>query len=94
MYSLQYHIVWCTKYRKQILRNGVDTDLKEMLQQLAAEYQFRIMSGLQAPVQDLGYGQDPEGEYRQVAVLKASGTEGISMGRAPLESFLLRGHGQ
>ena len=44
VYSLQYHIVWCTKYRKQILRNGVDTELKEMLQQLAAEYQFRIMA--------------------------------------------------
>ena len=42
VYSLQYHIVWCTKYRKQILQNGVDTDLKEMLQQLAEEYQFRI----------------------------------------------------
>ena len=41
-----------------------------------------------------GRGQDPEGEYRQVAVHKASGTEGIFMGRAPMESFLLRGHGQ
>ena len=44
VYSLRYHIVWCTKYRKQILQNGVDTDLKEMLQQLAEEYQFRILA--------------------------------------------------
>jgi len=31
VYSLQYHSVWCTKYRKQILRNGVDTELKASL---------------------------------------------------------------
>ena len=28
VYSLQYHIVWCTKYRKQVLKDGVDEDLK------------------------------------------------------------------
>ena len=31
VYSLQYHIVWCTKYRKQVLKDGVDEDLKKML---------------------------------------------------------------
>ena len=30
VYSLQYHIVWCTKYRKQILLGGVDADLKDI----------------------------------------------------------------
>ena len=24
VYSLQYHIVWCTKYRKPILKDGID----------------------------------------------------------------------
>ncbi|RHS22304.1 IS200/IS605 family transposase, partial [Clostridium sp. AF12-19] len=23
VYSLQYHLVWCTKYRKKVLTNGV-----------------------------------------------------------------------
>ena len=23
VYSLQYHLVWCTKYRKQVLKNGL-----------------------------------------------------------------------
>lgn len=32
VYSLQYHIVWCTKYRKQILKDGIDEELKQMLQ--------------------------------------------------------------
>ena len=28
--SLPYHIVWCTKYRKQILKDGMDEELKQM----------------------------------------------------------------
>ena len=42
VYSLQYHIVWCTKYRKQILTGGIDEELKDMLEQIAAEYSFEI----------------------------------------------------
>ena len=26
VYSLQYHLVWCTKYRKKVLRSGIDTE--------------------------------------------------------------------
>lgn len=42
VYSLQYHIVWCTKYRRQVLRDGADTDCKELLRELAEEYRFQI----------------------------------------------------
>ena len=44
VYSLQYHIVWCTKYRKQILRNGIDEDVKSMLEEIAEEYSFQILA--------------------------------------------------
>ena len=44
VYSIQYHIVWCTKYRKQVLVNGIDTDLKSYLQQIADDYQFTIQA--------------------------------------------------
>ena len=44
VYSLQYHLVWCTKYRKKVLANGVDQDCKEMLQEIAQKYQFRILA--------------------------------------------------
>ena len=44
VYSLQYHLVWCTKYRKKVLTNGVDQECKEMLQEIAQEYQFRILA--------------------------------------------------
>ena len=36
VYSLQYHLVWCTKYRKKVLKDGIDTECKEMLQDFAA----------------------------------------------------------
>ena len=36
--SLQYHLVWCTKYRKKVLRDGIDTECREMLEALAGEY--------------------------------------------------------
>ena len=42
VYSLQYHIVWCTKYRRKVLKDGADSDCKEMLQSIADEYRFEI----------------------------------------------------
>ena len=42
VYSLQYHIVWCTKYRKKVLINGIDVRLKAYLKQLAFDYDFKI----------------------------------------------------
>jgi putative transposase len=44
VYSLQYHIVWCTKYRRSVLRDGIDEDCKALLQGLAEEYHFRILA--------------------------------------------------
>ena len=44
VYSLQYHLVWCTKYRKQVLKNGIDAECKKMLYELAEEYKFRILA--------------------------------------------------
>ena len=44
LYSLQYHIVWCTKYRKKVLSNGIDDDIKGYLNELAKEYSFSILA--------------------------------------------------
>ena len=44
VYSLQYHIVWCTKYRRNVLTAGVDDDCKRLLTDLAEEYSFRILA--------------------------------------------------
>ena len=44
VYSLQYHLVWCTKYRKKVLKDGIDAECKEMLYDLAEEYKFQILA--------------------------------------------------
>ena len=44
MYSLQYHIVWCTKYRKQIFVSGLDEEVKAHLQTTANDLQARILA--------------------------------------------------
>ena len=44
VYSLQYHIVWCTKYRRKVLINGVDADCKSLLYSFAEEYRFEILA--------------------------------------------------
>lgn len=32
VYSCKYHIVWCPKYRRKVLINGIDFRLKELLE--------------------------------------------------------------
>jgi len=44
VYSLQYHIVFCTKHRKNILKDGIDTEIKEYLQKMSEEYEFTIVA--------------------------------------------------
>lgn len=44
VYSLQYHIVWCTKYRRKVLKDGVDEECKALLLSLAEEYNFEILA--------------------------------------------------
>lgn len=31
LYSCKYHVVWCPKYRRSVLINGVDNRLKELI---------------------------------------------------------------
>ena len=43
VYSLQYHIVWCTKYRKPVMNGIYAQSCKEMLYKIAEDYKFTIM---------------------------------------------------
>ena len=45
VHSLQYHLVWCTKYRKKVLKDGIDAECKEM-QNLEVLQQKQIWSGI------------------------------------------------
>jgi putative transposase len=42
VYNLNYHIVWGTKYRNKVLCGQIETDLKDMLYQIAKENGFTI----------------------------------------------------
>ena len=43
VYSIQYHIVWCVKYRRNILNGQVSTRLKELLIQISKDNGFQIL---------------------------------------------------
>jgi putative transposase len=43
VYSIQYHIVWCVKYRHKILDNIRENKLKEILNKIAEDNQFTIV---------------------------------------------------
>lgn len=44
MYNVNYHIVWSVKYRKAVLKGGIDEELKEMFKQIAADKDFTIQA--------------------------------------------------
>ena len=43
VYSCKYHVVWCPKYRRKVLINGVDVRLKELLTEYAANLSVDIL---------------------------------------------------
>ncbi len=43
VYNIKYHIVWCVKYRKKILRDKIWEKLKEILEVIAKDNNFKII---------------------------------------------------
>jgi len=44
VYSIQYHLVWCVKYRHKVLLGEVEQRLKELVLNIAQEKQFTIVT--------------------------------------------------
>lgn len=44
VYKNQYHIIFCPKYRRKVLINGIDERLKEILYDIAREIDVEIMT--------------------------------------------------
>ena len=44
VYSLQYHIVWCTKYRKKIFIGAIEQEISEYLKETAKNLQIEIVA--------------------------------------------------
>lgn len=43
VYSFKYHVVWCPKYRRKVLVNGVDIRLKELIQEICTELRVDVI---------------------------------------------------
>lgn len=42
VYALQYHVVWCVKYRRKILTPEIESRLREILYKIASDNGFEI----------------------------------------------------
>lgn len=43
VFSCQYHVIFCPKYKRKVLVDGIDTRMKELLQEKENEYGYRVM---------------------------------------------------
>jgi len=43
VYSCQYHIIFCPKYRRRVLTDGIDDRLKELIIEKQEEYKYSII---------------------------------------------------
>lgn len=43
VYSCKYHVVWCPKYRRKVLVDGVDSRFKFLVQEICAERNFNLI---------------------------------------------------
>ncbi len=44
VYSCQYHVIFCPKYRRKVLKNGIDTRIKDLIEEKQNTYNYTILS--------------------------------------------------
>jgi putative transposase len=43
VYSCKYHVIWCPKYRRSVLKDGVDLRLKEIIHETCIELESELI---------------------------------------------------
>lgn len=88
VHSSKYHVVWCPKYRRKVLVNGVDVHLREILYQMASDLRAAIIELEVIPDQvRLLYKVDPQfGIHRLVKQLKGRSSRVLRAGFPWLKS--------
>ena len=43
VYSIQYHVVWCVKYRRKVLTPKIEKSLITILRKIACENEFAML---------------------------------------------------
>jgi putative transposase len=46
VYNIEYHFVWVTKYRYQVLTGAISLRLRELVRQTCEAFEIRILSGV------------------------------------------------
>ena len=41
-FLIQYHIIWCPKFRFNVLKGNVESELKQILRIISTQYEFEI----------------------------------------------------
>lgn len=72
VYSCRYHVVFCPKYRRAVLVDGVDVRFKEIAAQVASELSFEVVEmGVMPDHVHLLLDVDPQlGVHRAVKRIK------------------------
>lgn len=42
VYNLGYHIIWCPKYRRKVLTDGIDVELKRLIREKCDEHNWDL----------------------------------------------------
>ena len=45
-YNIEYHFVWVTKYRYQVLKGDVSLRVRELVRQTCEAFEIKILSGV------------------------------------------------
>lgn len=43
VYSCKYHVIWCSKYRRDVLKDGADVRLKDIIQAVCNEAEAELL---------------------------------------------------
>jgi putative transposase len=90
VYSCKYHVVWCPKYRRPVLVNGVDARLETIVAEVVAETRSELIELEVMPDQvHLLVGVDPRfGIHKLVKAIKGRSSRLLRDGFPALRSRL------
>jgi putative transposase len=91
VYSCKYHIVFCPKYRRKVLVNGVDARLKELVKSICEEIHVEVIEMEIMPDHvHLLLEEDPQfGIHKAVKTIKGKSSRILRMEFPWLKSRLL-----
>jgi putative transposase len=72
-YSCKYHVVFCPKYRRKLLVNGIEIRLKEIIQQVADDLECEIIELEVMPPPLGGWGVVTTSQSQPLSHLRTSG---------------------